>query len=70
MTKKVTTVRMPQEMAEEVEAVARGRGISVNSVVLDALASEIERVKADKDFMDRLRRLTERDKEIFDRLAQ
>jgi len=70
MTKKVTTVRMPEELAEEVDAVARGRGVSVNTVVLDALSAEIERVKQDKDFMDRLRRLTERDKEILDRLAQ
>jgi len=63
-------VRMPEEMAEEVGAVARGRGVCVNTVVLDALAAEIERVKKDKDFTDRLRRPAERDKEIFDRLAQ
>ena len=61
---------MPQELADEVEAVARGRGVSVNSVVLDALASEILRVKKDKQFMARLREITERDKEILDRLAR
>lgn len=61
---------MPEALAEQVEVVARGRGISVNAVVLDALAAEMERVKADQDFMGRLRRLTERDKEILDRLAQ
>lgn len=70
MAKKTTTVRMPEELAEQVEVVARGKGISVNAVVLEALAAEIERVKADKDFVERLRRLTERDKEILDRLAQ
>jgi len=70
MPKKVTTVRMSEELAEQVEVVARGRGISVNAVVLEALAGEIDRVKADKDFMARLRRLTERDKEILDRLAK
>ncbi len=70
MAKKVTTVRMPEELAEQVEVVARGRGMSVNAVVLEALSAEIERVKGDKDFMARLRRLTDRDKEILDRLAQ
>lgn len=35
-----------------------------------ALTSEIERVKADKDFMAMLRALTKRDKEILDRLAR
>jgi len=70
MAKKVTTVRMPEELAEEVEVVARGRGVSVNAVVVEALVAEIERVKSDKDFMTRLHKLTKRDKEILDRLAQ
>jgi predicted transcriptional regulator len=70
MTKKVTTVRMPEDLADEVEAVARGRGVSINTVVIAALAAEIDRVKADKDFMAHLRALTERDREILDRLAQ
>jgi predicted transcriptional regulator len=70
MSKRVTTVRLPEELAEEVEVVARGRGVSVNALVVDALAAEIERVRSDKDFMDRLERRTKRDKEILDRLAQ
>ena len=70
MVKKVTTVRMPEELAEEVEVVARGRGVSVNTVVLDALAAEIERVKKDRKFMARLREITTKDKEILGRLAQ
>jgi glutamate-1-semialdehyde aminotransferase len=61
---------MPEELAEEVEVVARGRGVSINAVVLDALTAEIERVKGDQEFMNRLARLTERDKEILDRLAK
>ena len=70
VTKKVTTVRMPEEMAETVEVVARGRGMSVNALVIEALQAEIEKVRQDKDFVETLRRLTERDKEILDRLAQ
>jgi predicted transcriptional regulator len=70
MAKKVTTVRMPEDLAEQVDAVARGRGVSVNTVVVDALLAEIERVKTDAQFMTRLRELTERDKEILERLAR
>jgi hypothetical protein len=70
MTRKTTTVRLPEELADEVEVVARGRGVSVNAVVIDALVAEIERVKADKKFMAHLQRVTQRDKEILDRLAQ
>jgi glutamate-1-semialdehyde aminotransferase len=61
---------MPGDLAEQVDAVARGRGVSVNTVVVDALLAEIERVKTDAQFMTRLRELTERDKEILERLAR
>jgi len=70
MTRKTTTVRLPEELADQVDVVARGRGVSVNAVVVDALVAEVERVRADKTFMDHLRRITERDKEILDRLAE
>jgi len=50
--------------------VARGRGLSVNALLLEALEAEIERVKGDEDFMSRLRALTERDRQILDRLAE
>lgn len=70
MEKRTTTVRMPEELAEKADVVARGRGISVNALMLEALEAEIERVRNDEEFMARLRELTERDKEILDRLAE
>ena len=60
---------MPADLAETAEVVARGRGISLNALVLEALAAEIDRVKRDDEFMDQLRSLAERDKEILDRLT-
>jgi predicted transcriptional regulator len=65
-----TTVRLPEDLADEVEAVARVRGTSVNALIVESLAGEIERVRADKDFTDRGRKLLERDKELLDRLAR
>ena len=70
MAKKTTTIRMPSDLAETAEVVARGRGISVNQLVLESLRAEIERVKDDADFMEKLRDLAERDREILDRLAR
>ncbi|MCP3996283.1 MAG: ribbon-helix-helix protein, CopG family [bacterium] len=70
MTKRTTTVRMPEDLAEKADIIARGRGISVNALMLEALQAEIESVKDDANFMGTLRRLTERDKEILDRLAE
>jgi predicted transcriptional regulator len=69
MTKQ-TTVRLPDDLAEDAEAVARVRGTSVNQLIVDSLAAEIERVRADKDFTARAKRLLERDKELLDRLAK
>ncbi len=70
MKKRATTVRMPEELAERADVVARGRGISVNALMLEALEAEINRVRRDDEFMAKLRELTERDKEILDRLAE
>ena len=70
MTRKATTVRIPEELADTAEVVARARGVSVNTLILDALANEIDRVKQDKEFITLLRSHVERDKEILDRLAE
>ena len=61
---------MPEDLAEKADIIARGRGISVNALMLEALQAEIDSVKDDADFMETLRRLAERDKEILDRLAE
>ena len=69
MTKQ-TTVRLPEELAAEAEAVARVQGKSLNGLIVDSLAAEVERVRADKDFTKRARLLIERDKELLERLAK
>ena len=69
MTKQ-TTVRLPDDLADEAEAVARVKGTSVNALIVESLATEIERVRADKNFTERARKLLERDKELLDRLAR
>lgn len=67
---KQTTVRLPDKLADDAEAVARVQGLSVNQLIVDSLRAEIERVRADDDFTARAKRLLERDREILDRLAQ
>jgi predicted transcriptional regulator len=67
---KQTTVRLPDDLADDAEAVARVRGDSVNQLIIDALAAEIERVRSDDDFTARAKKLLERDQEILDRLAK
>jgi predicted transcriptional regulator len=67
---KQTTVRLPDELADEVDAVARAKGTSVNQLIIDSLTAEIDRVRDDKDFLATLKRLVDRNQEILDRLAQ
>jgi hypothetical protein len=67
---KQTTVRLPQDLADEAEAVARVKGTSVNQLVIDSLAAEIGRVRADREFTERAKQLLARDKELLDRLAK
>ena len=67
---KQTTVRLPEDLANEAEAVARVTGTSVNALIIDALKAEIERVRQDDDFTSRAKRLLERDRELLERLAQ
>jgi len=67
---KQTTVRLPDDLAEEAEVVARVRGTSINTLIVDSLAAEIERVRADRSFTSRAKKLIERDKELLDRLAK
>jgi hypothetical protein len=65
-----TTVRLPEDLADEAETVARVQGTSLNHLIVDSLADAIDRVRADKDFTTRAKRLLERDREILDRLAR
>ena len=67
---KQTTVRLPEALAEDAEAVARVRDTSVNQLIVDFLAAEIDRVRANDDFTQRAKRLLERDKELLERLAK
>lgn len=69
MTKQ-TTVRLPEELAAEAEAVARVKRTSVNALIVDALRTEIERVRQDENFTSRARQLLERDRELLERLAR
>jgi len=70
MTRRTTTVRVPDDLADTAEVVARARGVSVNQVIVDALQAEVDRVRSDETFMALLHELVQRDQEILDRLAE
>lgn len=67
---KQTTVRLPEDLAREAEAVARAQGTSVNQLIIEALHNEIERVRQDAEFRSKVKSIVERDRKILDRLAE
>ena len=67
---KQTTVRLPDDLADKVETVARAKGTSVNQFIIDSLVIEIDRVRKDTKFINRVKQLAERDREILDELTQ
>ena len=69
MTKQ-TTLRLPEDLATQAEIVASVRNISVNQLAVDALQSEISRLKDDDKFILELKAHAKKHKELLDRLAK
>jgi predicted transcriptional regulator len=69
MTKNMT-VRLPDELAADAEALARVEGKSVNELVKDALSETVERRRRDPKFKARVRQIIEEDRELLERLAK
>ncbi len=67
---RVTTIRQPEDQADELEFVARVDGIPASELIRDAIADYLAARRADPEFLDRLRARIEADKEILARLAQ
>ena len=67
---KALTLRLPEEKAAQLEAVARADGQSVNQTLIDAVDRMIAERRKDKDFIERVRANIERDREVMEYLAQ
>ena len=70
MTSRQTTVRLPEQLANDAEAIARVQGTSVNALIIESLAAAVDRVRADRDFTTRAKKLLDRDRKIIERLAK
>jgi cell division protein ZapA (FtsZ GTPase activity inhibitor) len=64
------TVRLNEEQAAELEAVARVDGVSVAEEIRQAITDRIAARRQDEDFQQRLQRLVEENQQILDKLAQ
>jgi hypothetical protein len=64
------TVRLPDDVAKDAEALARAEGKSMNETVKSALIEAVERRRNDPQFKKRIRRLIDEDRELLERLAR
>jgi predicted transcriptional regulator len=69
MTKNMT-VRLPDDLAADAEALARVEGKSVNETIKDALTDAVERRRNDPTFRARVRQIIAEDRELLERLAK
>jgi predicted DNA-binding protein len=67
---KAFTMRIPEDKAAELEAVARADGMPVSEAVREAIDHHIEARRKDKDFQARLSQLIEDNQRVLDRLAR
>lgn len=70
MSTKAMSLRLPEDKAAELAAVARADDMPVSEVVREAIDNHIAARRADKDFQQRLKKRLEEDREVLKRLTQ
>lgn len=66
---RVTTVRLAEDQAVEVELVARVLGITASELIRTAIGEYLTKRKAEGEFRQRLARRIEEDRRILERLS-
>jgi len=69
MTKNIT-IRLPDDLAADAEALARVEGQSLNETVKQSLAETVAQRRKDPAFKARVARIIEEDRELLERLAK
>jgi predicted transcriptional regulator len=64
------SLRLEDEQARTLSALAMAEETSVSEVIREAIADRIEKVRSDEDFQTRLRAALERNKETLELLAK
>lgn len=69
MTQRAMSLRLPEDQAAEIAAVARTDGMPISEAVREAIEKHIADRKGDPVFQDRLKALLEADQKTLKRLA-
>jgi len=68
--RKAMTLRLNEDEAEQLAALAKAEGVPISDVVRTAIAEHVDRRRRDPDFRERLKAAMERHKRILERLAE
>jgi len=61
MAQKQTAVRLPEEIVAQISAAARVKGVSINTLVIEALEEHIRALRNDKSFQVSVKKLLNED---------
>jgi predicted DNA-binding protein len=67
---RATSLRLPEQMAAEIAAVARTDGVPMSEAVRDAIEKHIAERRADEGFQERLKEILKEDEAVLKRLAE
>jgi antitoxin component of RelBE/YafQ-DinJ toxin-antitoxin module len=70
MSMKLTSLRLDEELATELKAVARAEGVPVSEAIRAALYQYIATCRADPGFKARFQKQLEEEREALERLAR
>lgn len=70
MATKVLSLRLPEEIATEIAAVARANGVSISRAIRMAIEDYVAAQRADSAFKKRLQQRLEEDRELLERFAK
>lgn len=70
MSTKTMSLRLEEDQARALDAVAMANETTVSEIVRDAISERIEQLRNDEEFQTRLKRAIERNREALDLLAK
>jgi predicted transcriptional regulator len=70
MPSKAISVRLPDEMSEELAAIARAQDIPISEVIREAIENHIITRRTDKKFQQLIKKRLEEDRKLLERFAE
>jgi predicted transcriptional regulator len=67
---KQTAIRLPTDLAADIDYVARVREVSTNSLIIDAVRAFLQQIASDPEFSERAQVILKNENEILQRILK